>query len=430
MLGIVFANEYQRKVKTRTFALITLLVPFVIFGIGATVAVVSSFDSDRGETKQRDIAVLDPTGTILAALQQAARGAYRFTAVVANAEAAKQTVLDGGHDGLLTVPADLDAGFHFYVRQHGSISEQMALRNFVFRIVREARLSQHELSPQLRAVLASRPSFDVVRLTDTGEDRSGTVMALGVGGITAMLLAGFVVIYGGNVMQAVMEEKASRMAEIVVSSVRPFELLLGKILAAAAIGITQVAAWIALSSLLFLAATWILTTLGTPLVEAVADTALHGVTHTLADLPDSGFAISPAPIIVALLLLPFGFLIHASIFASLGALYENATDAQNVTVLALLPAMVTFVIAQMVVHFPDGSAVAFGSFFPFSAPAILPARMLVADVPAWHVAISIVLCVAGSLAMIWFAGRILRGSLLSYGKTPKLGDLRRILFGD
>ena len=451
MLGIVFASEYLRKVKTRTFVVVTVLVPLVIFGIfgiSATLTM-SSFDSgDSGgdETRQRalDIAVLDPTGTILAALQQANRGAYQFTAATANEEVAKQTVLNGGHDGLLTIPTDLDDGFDFYVRQRGSKVEQWwTLHNFVLGIVRETRLSQYELSPQLRAVLASKPPFDIVRLTDEGEGRSAADMVMGqvLSAIAALLLTCFVMLYGGNVMQAVMEEKASRMAEIVISAVRPFDMLLGKILAAAAVGVTQVAAWIALFALLFLvlvpvlAPAFTFASLGEPpegVVSAqLADAGLHSVTDALAYLPDLGFAISPAPIIVALLLLPFGFLIYASVFASLGALYENVADAQNTTFMAaMLPMIVSLFTVMEITTSPDSALVVFGTFFPFSAHAVLPARMLIADVPGWHVAVGIAMSVAGSLAMVWLSGRILRGSLLSYGKTPQLRDLRRILFGD
>ena len=431
MLGVIFASEYQRKVKTRTFVLVTLLVPLLAVGVGVTVALVSSSDSSTDEAEEREIAVLDPTGSILTALQQADRGGYRFVAAAASAETAKQTVLDGGHDGLLAIPADLDAGFHFYSRQRGSLREQRALRDFVLGIVREVRLSQHELSPQLRALLGGRPSFNIVRITDDGEDHGDGAFVIGT--VTAMLLMGLVVIYGGNVMQAVMEEKASRMAEIVVSAVRPFDLLLGKILAAAAIGATQVAAWITLSSLLFLAATFAFVTFGTapdaPSAQ-LAGPAVQDASETLDNLRTHGLIPSPLPVAIALLLLPFGFLIHASVFASLGALYENAVDAQNTTFVAMIPVLFSASIAPLVGQMPDSTIVAFGSLFPFSAPAILPARMLVTDVPAWQVGAGVVLCIAGSLAMVWLAGRVLRGSLLSYGKTPKLSDLRHILFSD
>ena len=431
MLAIVFASEYQRRIKTRTFVLVTLLVPFAVFGIGIAVALAGSSEGD--EEPQREIVVFDPGGAVLAALQQADAGAYRFSQEATSAEQAKQAVLDDRYDGLLSVPADLDAGFYFYVRQHGSISERNALRNFVLGIVRDVRLNQHQLSPELRTVLASRPSFDVVRLTDDGEDRSGAGAALAIGSITAMVLTGFVIIYGGNVMQAVMEEKASRMAEMVVSAVRPFDLLMGKILAGAAIGVTQVAAWAVLSALLLAAASTFLL-FGTGSAEAVsgqsAGAALQDVKAAWTQIAGSGFVVSPAAVIVALLLLPFGFLIHASVFASLGALYENAADAQNAAFVAMLPVMVSAVIVPTVGPYPDGSMVAFGSFFPFSAPAILPARMLVTDVPVWQIGVSIAVCIAGSLAMVWLAGRILRGSLLMYGKTPTLRDFRRILFGE
>ena len=427
MLGVIFASEYRRRVKTRIFLVVTALVPLVIFGVGVTVAIVAADSADEHEAQQ--IAVLDPVGDILAALRQADHGNYQFTAAT-SAEIAKQAVVDDRYYGLLTIPSDLDSRFNLYVRQRGSMGEHGALRSLVLGTVREVRLSRHELSPALRAALAAKPSFDVVRLTDAGEDRSDAVVAVVVGSVSATLLLAFVALYGGNVMQAVMEEKASRMAEIVVSAVRPFELLLGKILAAAAIGLTQVAAWIALSLLLFLLAIPVLGLLDALPEAFAAPPAALDASGTLAELPSDGFDFSPVPIAVAILLLPFGFLIHASLFASLGAMFEGAADAQNATFVGVLPVVASFVMAPNVGQMPDSAMAVFGTFFPFSAPAILPARMLITEVPLWHVATGIVLCVAGSLAMIWLAGRILRGTLLSYGQTPKLRDIKRILFSN
>ena len=427
MLGVIFASEYLRKVKARVFVVVTLLVPLVFFAIGITVAVVMS-DSDDEQEEAQQIAVLDPGGDILAALREAEYGDYQFTAAT-NAEAAKQAVVDGDYYGLLTIPADLDGRFNLYVRQVGWIGEQHALRSFVLGAVREVRLSRHELSPALRAALDARPSFDVVRLTDEGEDRSDRMTGVVVGSVSAMLLLGFAVFYGGNVMQAVMEEKASRMAEIVVSAVRPFELLLGKILAAGAIGLTQVAAWIALSSLLLLVASPLLGLLDA-LPGDFAASSSPDASSALAELPGDGFSLSPVPVLLAILLLPFGFLIHASLFASLGAMFESPTEAQNVTFVGVLPIIASWIMVTQVGQMPDSAFIVFGSLFPFSAPAILPARMLITDVPAWQVATGIALCVAGSPAMVWLAGRILRGTLLSYGQIPTLRDIKRILLSD
>ena len=440
MVGVIFASEYRRRIKTCTFVVVTLLVPLAIFAACTTVTVVLSDSAgdqaDDREEKTQKIAVLDSTGDVLAALLQAAEhGKYQFIAPT-NAEAAKQAVAEARYYGLLTIPSDLGGQFNLYVRQRGSIGERRALRRFVLGMVREVRLSQHELSPALRAVLDARPSFEFVRLTDEGEDRSNSVaasvVAVVVGSGSAVLLMFFSMLYGGTVMQAVMEEKASRMAEIVVSIVRPFELLMGKILAVAAMGATQVAAWIALSGLLFLVAIPVFGYLGALPGEALtvpSSSSAHDAGSAFADFPIDGFAILLAPIAVAVLLLPFGFLIHASLFASLGALFENAADAQNTTFVAMLPMIASMGMASLVGAMPDSAIIAFGSFFPFSAPAILPARMLVTEVPVWHVAIGIVLSVVGSLVMVWLAGRILRGTLLSYGQTPKLRDVQRILFG-
>ena len=129
-------------------------------------------------------------------------------------------------------------------------------------------------------------------------------------------------------------------------------------------------------------------------------------------------------------MLPLGYLINASLFAAVGAMHENPWEAQMSVSLAMLPMILAVLVAQTMMLAPNGPMVVFGSFFPFTAPAILPARMVLVAMPWWQVAASVLLCAATAVGMVWLCGRIFRGSLLLYGKSPTWRDLRHLVAAD
>ena len=133
---------------------------------------------------------------------------------------------------------------------------------------------------------------------------------------------------------------------------------------------------------------------------------------------------------VVLLMLPLGYLINASLFGALGAMYESTQEAQVAVTIAMMPMIVAMLMVQIVSLVPNSALVVFGSYFPFTAPFMLPARMLVADMAAWQVLASVALCASSALAVIWLAGRVFRGSLLIYGKKLALKEIWTILRAD
>lgn len=134
-------------------------------------------------------------------------------------------------------------------------------------------------------------------------------------------------------------------------------------------------------------------------------------------------------VLTAVCLFPLGYLINAAMFAAVGAMYESPLEAQMSTTLAMLPSLLAVFVAQTTAAAPDSPLVVFAAFFPFTAPAIMPAWMLLADVALWQTLLSIALCLAATVAMLWVCGRIFRGSLLNYGQKPTLRGLRRLILG-
>ena len=436
MLAVIFVNEYLRRVRTRAFLLTTLLVPAVaIVAIGVVALLISqSVRSESERARALGIAVHDASGRVFPRLVAAAadeEGGYRVTAATGTLAAAKAAVRAGRHHALLVVPAGVaedprPRAIELFVKAKQSIIAEKDVRGFVLPVVRELRLARHDVSPDAYAALREPLAFIVRGLAEEGEVDAGAATRSSASAATAIAMIIFMVatIYGGAVMQAVMEEKSSRMAEIVVSSATPFALLLGKILAVSAMAATQLGIWLLLVligvAVALAAGDWGASAAGASLLDQDVREALP------AGLPSMRWDVAA----VALVMLPLGYLINASIFAALGAMHENPWEAQMSVTIAMLPMLLAVVVAQTIVFAPDGPLVVICAFFPLTAPAILPARMLLVDMPAWQVVLGVGLCVACTAGLIWLCGRIFRGSLLIYGKKLTWRDLRHVIVAD
>ncbi|MCY4013085.1 MAG: ABC transporter permease [Gammaproteobacteria bacterium] len=428
MLLTVVASEYVRRVRTKAFVLSTLLGPVALAVLGVAIAaIVSSVESESA--RERRLAVLDESSRILPALEARENETYLLQPVRDSIEDAKQAVVDGEVDVLLVLPRSLaEAGepsvASAYVKDKQSVMAEQALRAFLVDVVRDVRLAEYDLPAEVLDTLNATLTLTTVAVTESGDEEEGSAAssaAVGVGVGVVLLMV--VWIYGALVMQATMEEKTSRMAEILVSSVRPFDLLFGKILAVGGVAATQLSVW-----LVMLVAFGVLAAGVVPAAD-LAEMGLSAPAETAG-----GAVVWPAirfdVVAVVLLMLPLGYLINASLFGALGAMYESTQEAQVAVTIAMMPMIVAMLMVQIVSLVPNSALVVFGSYFPFTAPVMLPARMLVADMGAWQVLASVALCASSALAVIWLAGRVFRGSLLIYGKKLALKEIWTILRAD
>lgn len=428
MLLTVFTSEYMRRVRTKAFVLSTLLGPVALAVVGVVVAAIL-FSVESESARERGLAVLDESGRILPALKARENETYRLRPAPDSLEDAKQEVVDGEVDVLLVLPRELaEAGqpavASAYVKDKQSIMAEQALRAFLVDVVRDVRLAAYELPAEVLDTLSATLTLTSVAVTETGDEEEGSAAgsaAVGLGVGVVMLMV--VWIYGALVMQTTMEEKTSRMAEILVSSVRPFDLLLGKILAVGGVAATQLTVWLAMLVAFGVVAVGVLP--AEDLVEIGVAAPGEGT-----DGPVAWPAIRFDVVVVVLLMMPLGYLINASLFGALGAMYESTQEAQVAVTIAMLPMIIAMLMVQMVGLVPNSALIAFGSYFPFTAPVILPTRMLVTDMAAWQVVFSVLLCASSALAIIWLAGRVFRGSLLIYGKKLALKEIWTILTAD
>ena len=269
------------------------------------------------------------------------------------------------------------------------------------------------------AAFESSVPFDRVTVRAEGDGQDDSFGRFLLANFLALLLYISILVYGMFVMRGVIEEKSNRIVEVVASSVRPFQLLMGKVLGIGALGLTQLLAWVALMFGASLAA-------GPLLLAVLPDAAAAGPAP--ADLPDPGALsglLAPELLVAFVLYFFGGYLLYSALFAAVGSAVDQESDAQSLQTPVILPIMLPVLFLGVVAAEPD-SALAVGlSLFPLSSPILMVVRMAVTDVPAWQIALSLALLAAAFVGVIALAARIYRVGILMYGKKATFSDLWR-----
>jgi ABC-2 type transport system permease protein len=430
---IVLKSEFLRRVMSKWFIITTLLGPvlmLLLFGLPTAVGILAT------RTDQRQIVVIDETGKLLPALQEQADPQLTIVPVAslwapgvggpAVIDSVRNAVRAGRFDGYLHLPASLLQGENtatFYSAEGAGLALEGSLDGLVRRVVEEQRLADSNAPPDVLEILRADLSVRKVKLTDEGEAADSTLASSAIGYFMGFLIYITVFIYGAYVMQGVMDEKQSRVVEVVISSVRPFQLLMGKVLGIGAMGLVQMLAW----SILML----LLTTFAGNIVALFLDPADFDLPTAASQqevLQAANFelpSISPAVFIWLPLFFLGGYLLYASLFAAVGSAVEQQQDAQGlmapITMLIVLPILfVMFVIAT-----PNAPLSVALSLFPFFSPILMMARIAVTDVPFWQVLLAYLLLTGTFLGTMWLSSRIYRVGILMYGKKPTLKDLAR-----
>jgi ABC-2 type transport system permease protein len=421
-LQVILRREYRERVFTRWFVFATVFGPIVF---GALLFLPSYFASRR--TASADVArivVLDATGTTLgrrvaAELNGGPAGDSSLTRVRVVADtaalpAAEREAADGVRAGRFRGYLVLDdrslAGVSArYVGTNvTSLVDMQSLESTVRREVLGERLEAAGLTPGEAARLKGlRLELDAQRLGEgagtAGSGRLNILFALGV----ALLLYLTIFLYGQSVLRGVMEEKQSRVAEVVISSVSPTTLLAGKVIGVAAVGLTQLCIWGALG--------WAM------LQVRVAVLRAFGIASLPVILPH----ISLSALLLLVCFFVLGYLFYAALFAVIGAIVSTEQEAQQAQLPVAMFLVLSIAFVQSVVAEPNGGlAVALG-MIPFSAPILMPLRMSVTTVPTWQVVVSLVELALGCWVVVGLSARVYRVGLLMYGKRPRIRELLR-----
>ena len=421
-IWIIVKSEFWRRVRSKWFIIITLVAPLLLIGIIVLPALFAVLAEGGGGTVR--IAVVDETTVLLERLDEIKPDDLQFVRPTEGDEAVRDAVRAGTYDGYLHLPGSLldAAGEATYYSAAGSgLSLPQRLRNLVDRAVVQQRLALRQAPPDVLEIVNSDVSLRTVKLTDEGEEADSTVANSIVGYIMGFMIYITVLIYGALVMQGVIEEKSSRVVEVMVASVRPFQLLMGKVLGVGAVGLVQMTIWAAIIVALSVGAGSVMTLFLDPSTfDLPADTSQDAL---LAEADIALPSLTPGLLVWFVLFFLGGYLLFASLYAAVGSAVEQQQDAQAlmmpVTLLIILPIMFLFPIIEN----PNAGYSVALSMVPFFSPILMIVRVAVTDVPFWQVALSYLLLIGGFVGSVWVSSRIYRVGILMYGKKASLKDL-------
>lgn len=432
---LIIQREYLVRVKKRSFLIVTLLTPLLITALYAVPALLFFADDEA-----KKIQLLDEAGVLKGKLTNDEDYVYSF--VEGTLASAKKTLTDGKTDALVYVPKDIvdhPDRLQIFAPKTVSMRLQNDLEKAVQDEVRNQRLTRAGIDVKVVEDNRVNVSAKTYSLSEEGEKSSSSGLATGIGYAIALILYLTVFISGSQVMNGVIEEKSSRIIEVMISSVKPMQLLLGKIIGVGLVGLTQFLLWIALTIAISTAVSGVLknrledriqkevSAQATPeqaqQVEAQlkAQNPLSNMTEALSNLP--------LGLILGCFIFYYlsGYLLYSSLFAAVGSAVETPAEAQQLLFPVTIPLILSIMLMGFVINEPDSRIAFWASIIPFTAPVDMMAR-LPFGVPAGELILSMVLMVLGFLGTTWIAARVYRVGILMYGKKPTFKELSKWVF--
>ena len=419
-IGLIIGREFNQRVRKRTFILTTVLTPLLMVVLMVAPVLLNKV----GGSRQLEILVLDRSGWIAPQLQSGALLKLTPTDLSEDelgAPGNRYNYLVIGED-VLSDPGDV----RLYTKEALTFDVENDLKSQLGRIIDKRKLEAHDIRnlSQIMQEVKTDVSMQTFQRHDTGERRASSgVLSMTASYLFGFLIYMFVFMYGVMVMHGVIEEKNSRVLEIIVSSVRPFELMLGKILGIASVALVQFLIWVALILALGTAALHLLTPdalIRSAAVPGVVPQMDAGTLAAIRQVTDGGFLLK----LFGGFLVYFvgGYLLYAAIFAAVGSAVDNAQDAQQLQMPATIPLVFAIVVMFTTMQNPNGTLSVWCSIIPFTSPIVMMARIPY-GVPAWQLALSVALLYGSFLSMVWVAGKIYRVGIFMYGKKPGFAEL-------
>ncbi len=428
-LPLIIKREYLNRVKNKSFIVMTFLSPLIMVALISLVAYLSSLNNDTA----REITVLDESGLFKGQFQNTENTTYILLTNVSLDSAKAQVERVEGYGLLYIPPADnideLKDGVTFYSEESPSLLLIDAIEDKMEDTASDIKLRNAGLSPDQISEL--RVNINTNLETFKGEETSkmGSVFKLAFGGIAGYLLFMFIIIYGNMIMRSVIEEKTSRIVEIIISSVKPMQLLLGKIFGTSLAGITQFVVWVILIGILMTVVTVVfgidLNSAGALQQEVVAQAQDNPAVNKELTLIAQEIYNLPLLNLVIMFILYFlgGYLMYASLYAAIGAAVDNETDTQQFMLPILMPLILAIYVGMFtVIENPHGTVSQVFSFFPLTSPVVMLMRIPF-GVPIWQQILSVVILFATFMGTVWMAAKIYRVGILMYGKKPTYKEL-------
>ncbi|EGV42971.2 ABC transporter permease [Bizionia argentinensis JUB59] len=427
-LPLIIKREYLTKVKNKSFIIMTILSPIIMVALIAVVAYLTQLNKNTEKT----IAILDESGMIASVFEDTETTKYLILDQL-SLESAKKLTETQENYGLLYIGnfeeiSDAHKNIKFYSEESPSINVISDLESKLEKQLTDLKLESQGVD--IEKIRTSKVTVAIGQESYLGKKTSkiDSLVKLIFGGAAGYLLFMFIIIYGNMIMRSVIEEKTSRIIEIIISSVKPIQLMLGKIIGTSLAGITQFVIWVILGGILV---TIISAIFGVDLLQASPSGQLLNEASNGSTNPDivqsamRAFYNLPLTNLVIAFLLFFiaGYLLYSSLYAAIGAAVDNETDTQQFLMPILMPLILAVYIGFFtVIENPHGTISTIFSFIPFTSPVVMLMRIPF-GVPIWQQIVSLVLLIGTFMFTVWFAAKIYRVGILMYGKKPTYREI-------
>ncbi|MFK7954268.1 MAG: ABC transporter permease [Ekhidna sp.] len=417
---LVIQREFMSRVKKKSFLLATILVPLLFPAIIGGMVYLAVQNEKNKELEV--IQVLDES----ALLNFSDTESYDYQIVDGPLDSAKVRFSKSEDFALIFVPAfeiDEPEGMRFYSHTSPGVNMVKGFENKIESQIRDIKLTRSGLTEDQLDELKTSVSIESFNLSETGdESKSDSGLTFGIGYVMGFLIYIFLFTYGAQVMQGVIEEKNSKIVEVIVSTVRPFHMMIGKVVGVASVGIVQFVIWMVLSSVIFFVG---MTVFGLSMDPAETAQMMQqaggeaSAVQSNAKVQEMMSLINDIPVTKIVLLFIFfflgGYMLYGALFAAVGSAVDTPADAQQFMMPIMIPIIVALMGLMMFV-FPDpnGTVSFWLSIIPFTSPIVMMGRIGF-GVPAWEIALSMALLVGGFIFTLWLAGRIYRIGILMHG---------------
>jgi ABC-2 type transport system permease protein len=431
---LIIQREYLTRVKKKSFILMTLIGPLLMGGL-ITGAVWLSLTAED----HHNLLVVDEL-KIFTNIKNTSTVSFYPTDL--SIDSAKKVFHTSGYTGILYIPENLLSSnkvLLFFKTQPGFASLK-AIESRLEERVEKIKLDYNKIDPEKYYTIKTNININTISFKEPGKEESKGQEVGFIGFIFAILIYMFIFMYGVQVLRGVIEEKSNRIIEVIISSVKPFQLMMGKIIGIALVGLTQFILWVVLTlSITAAAQTFILKDKYSSeevLKEVNMSTQLMQQTQNTKNIRnvDSNEILDILKQInYTLILLVFlfyfmgGYLLYGAMFAAIGAAVDNEADTQQFMLPITIPLVFAFIVAQMAMQNPEGPMAFWFSIVPFTAPVVMMVRVAYA-VPVWELALSMLLLTITFILTTWLAARIYRVGILMYGKKPTYKEMWKWIF--
>ena len=429
---LVTQREFITRVRKKSFIVMTLAAPLLIvlfYGLIFYFAI----NKDIGASKKK-IYVSDQSGNYMGKIKNSETLEFTFGYVAQEKE--QQFLTDEDYYALLVIPntsPDSLKKLSLYTKDQAGLSTVLYIEKQLENEVKNTLLKNNGIDAStLKTINQTSINISTIKVTEKGLENGNVGASTVLGYIGAIMIYMFIFMYGVQIMRGVIEEKSNRIVEVIISSIKPFELMMGKITGIALVGITQFTIWIVLVSVFGSGVSGAIMSnmgIGADAQQAMAQggqaTANGEISEVMEALINFNFVY-----FIGMFLFYFigGYLFYGALFAAIGSAVDNETDTQQFMLPITMPLIFALVIAQSAITSdPNGTLAFWLSVIPFTSPVVMMVR-LPFDVPTWQVIVSMISLVIGFIFTTWMAGRIYRIGILMYGKKPSYKLIAKWLF--